>query len=128
MPLGPGFTVENRACVALYDLPARTPPGASPPPSSTAFAPTRPDGEKSQCTYRCVVLPDSSTRPVRLRGSSQCTYRCVVLPDSTPRPRPFGSRMCLNAPTGAWCSLTRMRRLEADLSVVSMHLQVRGAP
>ena len=58
MPLGPGFTVENRACVALYDLPARTPPGASPPPSLTAFAPTRPDGEKSQCTYRCVVLPD----------------------------------------------------------------------
>ena len=58
MPLGPGFTVENRARVALYDLPARTPPGASPPPSSTAFAPTRPDGEKSQCTYRCVVLPD----------------------------------------------------------------------
>ena len=52
MPLGPGFTVENRARVALYDLPARTPPGASPPPSSTAgstassmsFAPTRPDG------------------------------------------------------------------------------------
>ena len=60
MPLGPGFTVENRACVALYDLPARTPPGASPPPSSTAFAPTRPDGEKSQCTYRCVVLPDGN--------------------------------------------------------------------
>ena len=58
MPLGPGFTVENRARVALYDLPTRTPPGASPPPSSTAFAPTRPDGEKSQCTYRCVVLPD----------------------------------------------------------------------
>ena len=62
MPLGPGFTVENRARVALYDLPARTPPGASSPPSSTAssmsFAPTRPDGEKSQCTYRCVVLPD----------------------------------------------------------------------
>ena len=67
MPLGPGFTVENRACVALYDLPARTPPGASPPPSSTAssmsFAPTRPDGEKSQCTYRCVVLPDLEGPP-----------------------------------------------------------------
>lgn len=66
MPLGPGFTVENRARVALYDLPARTPPGASSPPSSTAssmsFAPTRPDGEKSQCTYRCVVLPDGERR------------------------------------------------------------------
>ena len=70
MPLGPGFTVENRARVALYDLPARTPPGASSPPSSTAssmsFAPTRPDGEKSQCTYRCVVLPDESPRGRRL--------------------------------------------------------------
>ena len=81
MPLGPGFIVENRARVALYDLPARTPPGASPPPSSTAFAPTRPDGEKSQCTYRCVVLPDVSSRG-----------------------------------------------LNPASSLVSMHLQVRGAP
>ena len=36
----------------------------------------------SQCTYRCVVLPDT----VRYLGVdpwfvSQCTYRCVVLPD-----------------------------------------------
>ena len=59
----------------------------------------------SQCTYRCVVLPDT----VRYLGVdpwfvSQCTYRCVVLPDSScifpPRPR----------------------------TLVSMHLQVRGAP
>ena len=109
MPLGPGFTVENRACVALYDLPARTPPGASPPPSSTAssmsFAPTRPDGEKSQCTYRCVVLPDPTA--------------------SSPTRRPT----CLNAPTGAWCSLTAtvIPTVSGCLSV-SMHLQVRGAP
>ena len=58
----------------------------------------------------------------------------------------------LNAPTGAWCSLTQMRQLEAALvesqctyrcvvlpdennyypkgcyHEVSMHLQVRGAP
>ena len=82
MPLGPGFTVENRARVALYDLPARTPPGASPPPSSTAFAPTRPDGEKSQCTYRCVVLPDRElATAAAVAIVSQCTYRCVVLPD-----------------------------------------------
>ena len=36
----------------------------------------------SQCTYRCVVLPDRTsplTEPVQL--VSQCTYRCVVLPD-----------------------------------------------
>ena len=36
---------------------------------------------------------------------SQCTYRCVVLPD---RPHPHASARTsgLNAPTGAWCSLT----------------------
>ena len=37
---------------------------------------------------------------------SQCTYRCVVLPDEfvdmTVAPDFYG----LNAPTGAWCSLT----------------------
>ena len=47
---------------------------------------------------------------------SQCTYRCVVLPD------PAGSEGfptrpgCLNAPTGAWCSLT---------SIVSMRTPMR---
>ena len=37
---------------------------------------------------------------------SQCTYRCVVLPDKESRheSRPVS---CLNAPTGAWCSLTQ---------------------
>ena len=179
MLLGPGFTVENRARVALYDLPARTPPGASPPPSSTAFAPTRPDGEKSQCTYRCVVLPDiglnifvslftaslnaptgawcslttfvlSSTRllppclnaptgawcsltpsclPLRTSLSvSQCTYRCVVLPDFFLGRRILPPRG-LNAPTGAWCSLTyEVIVLLTAMLLVSMHLQVRGAP
>ena len=86
MPLGPGFTVENRACVALYDLPARTPPGASPPPSSTAFAPTRPDGEKSQCTYRCVVLPDPYLREWRYDATSRA--RSATGPGSTPADRP----------------------------------------
>ena len=84
---------------------------------------------------------------------SQCTYRCVVLPD---RARHFfhpDAVWSLNAPTGAWCSLTlASRALEASASpsqctyrcvvlpdlpydgpyvrgiVVSMHLQVRGAP
>ena len=59
----------------------------------------------SQCTYRCVVLPDGqkdSSEPY-LRGLSQCTYRCVVLPDGV-----LGI-----APVPA---------------AVSMHLQVRGAP
>ena len=59
----------------------------------------------SQCTYRCVVLPDarrlSSATSSR---TSQCTYRCVVLPDAPPR---------------------RDAGVSRD---VSMHLQVRGAP
>ena len=56
---------------------------------------------QSQCTYRCVVLPDL-THPPNKRGTvkSQCTYRCVVLLHHL-RPRDRG---------------------------VSMHLQVRGAP
>ena len=62
---------------------------------------------ESQCTYRCVVLPDCARRsPTSERSASQCTYRCVVLPDDIRhccQPRVYG----LNAPTGAWCSLTR---------------------
>ena len=42
----------------------------------------------SQCTYRCVVLPDEATKsPMSLTSPSQCTYRCVVLPDAERRPR-----------------------------------------
>ena len=58
----------------------------------------------SQCTYRCVVLPDGvGQKGYLLGGSSQCTYRCVVLPD--------------------WQAI--LFRL---IFKVSMHLQVRGAP
>ena len=62
--------------------------------------------ELSQCTCRCVVLPDVCLSSPATDGSSlsQCTYRCVVLPDlmrSLPYQRP---------------------------TLVSMHLQVRGAP
>ena len=66
---------------------------------------SRPSGVSSQCTYRCVVLPDAGLDPVE--GDevvSQCTYRCVVLPDKSE-----GTTMNLILP-------------------VSMHLQVRGAP
>ena len=60
---------------------------------------------KSQCTYRCVVLPDTDLGDdVFFRPMSQCTYRCVVLPDGGSNP------------------------IEADTMIVSMHLQVRGAP
>ena len=83
----------------------------------------------SQCTYRCVVLPDLHEAAHRVgrfglnapTGAwcsltpeppwkrsverSQCTYRCVVLPDGSAEP-PSSSAPRLNAPTGAWCSLT----------------------
>ena len=104
--------------------------------------------------YRCVVLPDSDTRGlVTTRCTSQCTYRCVVLPDPTSLRLAADTTVGLNAPTGAWCSLTLATytdrlarywsqctyrcvvlpdacdnyRLEKSTSV-SMHLQVRGAP
>ena len=109
---------------------------------------------ESQCTYRCVVLPDRAAcailgvAPVCLNAptgawcsltdgalgrqvgdaGSQCTYRCVVLPDLS---RLFDSEtsLSLNAPTGAWCSLTRtLPGLQQGPPGVSMHLQVRGAP
>ena len=62
-------------------------------------------GILSQCTYRCVVLPDPRLGVVGPLGLwSQCTYRCVVLPDA----------VCMvMLPTA---------------QTVSMHLQVRGAP
>ena len=42
-------------------------------------------------------------------SSSQCTYRCVVLPDPARRTATRKEKRSLNAPTGAWCSLTSPR-------------------
>ena len=83
----------------------------------------------SQCTYRCVVLPDSEVlREWAQVNESQCTYRCVVLPDAIVLLVAV-LRSGLNAPTGAWCSLTRRPDAAAEQRQhVSMHLQVRGAP
>ena len=65
---------------------------------------------KSQCTYRCVVLPDAySPLIAACLTLSQCTYRCVVLPDPL-RSRQARPDQGLNAPTGAWCSLTAPAR------------------
>jgi len=62
------------------------------------------------------------------RTESQCTYRCVVLPDRSAAAG-GGPPGCLNAPTGAWCSLTHPLGGDPCFRVqVSMHLQVRGAP
>ena len=100
------------------------------------------------------MLPDIMKRFIaRLSIESQCTYRCVVLPDLSPTSLTTPSLLGLNAPTGAWCSLTGygaayMAGILAsqctyrcvvlpDFSLggslgasapVSMHLQVRGAP
>ena len=61
----------------------------------------------SQCTYRCVVLPDSREGIMMITAiMSQCTYRCVVLPDGAERGQRWLRKLSLNAPTGAWCSLT----------------------
>ena len=60
---------------------------------------------------------------------SQCTYRCVVLPDQRPTSVSERPSCSLNAPTGAWCSLTRQTEGHSQVGAfVSMHLQVRGAP
>ena len=61
----------------------------------------------SQCTYRCVVPPDSELgKGFVLFLMSQCTYRCVALPDMRPTASSATRRPSLNAPTGAWRSLT----------------------
>ena len=64
--------------------------------------------ESSQCTYRCVALPDMTLTldNTSWSATSQCTCRCVVLPDSLRVDFRFGSPTSLNAPAGAWCSLT----------------------
>ena len=84
----------------------------------------------SQCTYRCVVLPDFV--PMTLEEEdmwSQCTYRCVVLPDLS-RVHMGGIRIYLSQCTYRCVVLPdRGTRLTRSLAAtVSMHLQVRGAP
>ena len=67
---------------------------------------------KAQCTYRCVVLPDCEILSTLLGVEvSQCTYRCVVLPDIIVASLILAVMAGLNAPTGAWCSLTFHRHL-----------------
>ena len=58
-------------------------------------------GLGSQCTYRCVVLPDIfSLSPVLAGYESQCTYRCVVLPDPCPRERRYDATSRARSATG----------------------------
>ena len=76
------------------------------------------------------MLPDlDEAEALRRRLKSQCTYRCVVLPDNDLHRVRRHRYRCLNAPTGAWCSLTFWQAILLRLLFkVSMHLQVRGAP
>ena len=108
----------------------------------------------SQCTYRCVVLPDLQVHHLRAAppqglnaptgawcsltpwlqwsraslGRSQCTYRCVVLPDSR-----SDSRLYL-MPSLSQCTYRCVVLPDQQGGnherrlYVSMHLQVRGAP
>jgi len=143
-------------------------PGPSPITDSSEPAPRNPmmtgpkipqipgrpkNPSKTQCTYRCVVLPDafglvnsaridmslnaptgawcSLTLVIRAEKwavLSQCTYRCVVLPDPPTRGAASRASTSLNAPTGAGCSLTVGMVGPEEGAWVSMHLQVRGAP
>ena len=59
---------------------------------------------------------------------SRYTYRCAVLPDASFSGRSTTSLDSLNAPTGAWCPLTYPLIVFIGWLLVSMHLQVRGAP
>ena len=54
------------------------------------------------------MLPDVAAVAIVMLSAilSQCTYRCVVLPDLSGCRRSSSALFCLNAPTGAWCSLT----------------------
>ena len=56
---------------------------------------------KSQCTYRCGVLPDVAGEPFSDNiGESQCTYRCGVLPDPCPRERRYDATSRARSATG----------------------------
>ena len=84
----------------------------------------------SQCTYRCVVLPDLSSRTATSTSLASLNaptgaWCSLTTSEGTLWDRSSG----LNAPTGAWCSLTSRKEHSCRTTLrVSMHLQVRGAP
>ena len=56
---------------------------------------------RSQCTYRCVVLPDVLFNMLaKFAMRSQCTYRCVVLPDPCLRERRYDATSRARSATG----------------------------
>ena len=64
-----------------------------------AFGLNAPTGAWCSLTIACALI-------VVADDSSQCTYRCVVLPDTFGLPSLGLAQASLNAPTGTWCSLT----------------------
>ena len=84
----------------------------------------------SQCTYRCVVLPDAMTRRREARANYRLNAPTGAWCSLTTRCESYNMLLLfgLNAPTGAWCSLTVLAVAEYRVKIVSMHLQVRGAP
>ena len=84
----------------------------------------------SRCTYRCVVLPDANmerqTTSLLARLNAPTGAWCSL---TERRASLHHAGSCFNAPTGAWCSLTGVAVVAVVLmALVSMHLQVRGAP
>ena len=73
----------------------------------------------SQCTYRCVVLPDPNDN-VKDRGMYRLNAPtgawCSLT--STPRYTDQDSNG-LNAPTGAWCSLTKLLAMDSFWIILS---------
>ena len=70
--------------------------------------------------WPCTTYP-LVRHPARARRRARRRARCRS-------PRPDRTGRSLNAPTGAWCSLTRPPPHRRGGRPVSMHLQVRGAP
>ncbi len=111
--------------------PARPSPagGRHPPPHPSRPPHRRSRREKLNApTGAWCSLTDRKVVAYYIEYPSQCTYRCAVLPDKTFSARKVRAS-CLNAPTGARCSLTVYQwRYVCRQRLVSMHLQVRGAP
>ena len=79
-----------------------TPP---PHPSRPPHRRSRREKLNAPTGARCSLTVNLTPHPITVL-ESQCTCRCVVLPDSSSRCRPWSTPFRLNAPTGAWCSLT----------------------
>jgi len=73
----------------------------------------RPDGDRPEDTTDPWPSQES------LDKKAQCTYRCVVLPDAFGLVNSARIDMSLNAPTGAWCSLTRLNALLTSIGAES---------